>query len=55
MLTYTITQVDDGVEGYYEATLRGTTITEENLEDLYCQILRAQFGVEFKFEFREEE
>lgn len=54
MLTYTIIQVDDGDEGYYEVTLRGTTITEENLEDLYCQILITQFGVEFKFEFRED-
>ncbi len=54
MLTYPITQVDDGVEGYYEATLGGKTITEEHLEDLYRQILETQFDVQFKFEFRED-
>jgi len=55
MLTYKITQVDAGCEGYYEASYRGSTITAETLEDVYYEILTMNFGVQFSYEFREKE
>ena len=55
MLTYKITQVDDGSEGYYEASYRGSTITADILEDVYYEILTMNFGVQFSYEFLGEE
>lgn len=55
MLTYKITQVDDGVEGYYEASHKGSTITADTLEDVFYEILTVNFGVQFTYEVREEE
>lgn len=55
MITYKITQFDDGSEGYYEANYRGSTIAAETLEQIYLEILMVNFGVQFRFEFKEKE
>lgn len=54
MLIYKIIQVDDGGEGYYEVSYKGSTITADTLEDVFYEILTVNFGVQFNYETREE-
>lgn len=54
MLTYKITQVDDGGDGYYEVSSKEATITANSLEAILIEIMETDFGVQFTHEFREE-